>query len=145
MYDWLRLDLDGTPRPLNIARAFDNLIFERKGALVYQELISKPLVLEQGEGWQIVHLPTHAEHFYDVHRLEFTHEISLQTDHQCHVMSLVEGTSLILETEHGMSQRFHYGETFVVPAAAVSYRLQNESPSPAKVIKAFVKPVSRTG
>ena len=139
MYDWLRLDLDGKPRPLNIARAFENLVFERKGAMVCEEMISHPRLLEQGEGWQIVHLPTHKEHFYDVHRLEFEHEISVQTKNQCHIMSLIEGTSLILETQHGMSQRFAYGETFVIPAAAQSYQLKNESSSPAKVIKAFVK------
>ena len=38
MYDWLRLDLQGKPRPLNIQRAFDNLYFERRGELVEREL-----------------------------------------------------------------------------------------------------------
>ncbi len=42
MYDWMRLDLDGRPRPLNIDRAFDNLYFERQGAMVPAELISQP-------------------------------------------------------------------------------------------------------
>jgi hypothetical protein len=57
-------------------------------------------------------------------------------------MSLVEGRSVLLETAGG-AQRFHYAETFVVPAAAGSYRLISEDGSPLKVIKSFVKPRSQ--
>src|SRR6185312_15698604 len=70
MYDWLRLDLDGNPRPINIDHAFNNLNFDRKGDRVKEELISKQQILEEASGYQLVHLPTHAEHFYDVHRID---------------------------------------------------------------------------
>jgi mannose-6-phosphate isomerase class I len=140
MYDWLRLDLDGNPRPMNIERAFENLDFSRRGERVQTELISKPVVLEGGDGWQVVHLPTHTDHFYDIQRLEFTHKFTAHTANACHILSLVEGTSIILETEHGMRQRFNYAETFVIPAAAGSYTLENLGPDEAKVIRAFVKP-----
>jgi mannose-6-phosphate isomerase class I len=139
MYDWLRLDLEGKPRPLNIERAFQNLYFERKGARVEKELLSKPYVLDKGAGWQLVHLPTHPEHFYDVHRLEFTDRIEVTTGGSPHLMSLVAGQSVILETANHRRQRFNYAETFVVPAAAGSYRLINEGGEGVKVIKAFMK------
>ncbi|MBG6235573.1 mannose-6-phosphate isomerase class I [Pedobacter sp. CAN_A7] len=139
MYDWMRLDLEGKPRPINIEHAFNNLNFDRKGAQVRQELISKQVVIEQGEGWQVVHLPTHVDHFYDVHRMEFDHEMFVQTDDSCHVLMLVEGEALQVETADGSLQQFAFAETFVVPAAAASYKLTNLGDRRAKVIKAFLK------
>ena len=139
MYDWLRLDLDGKPRPINIEHAFKNLDFTRKGERVQQELISKPTVLATGTDWQLIHLPTHDEHFYDVHRLEFTQEISIETNNCCHILMLVEGTSVLVKTADGTQQIFAYAETFVIPAAAKSYVLVNLGKEQAKVIKAFLK------
>ena len=140
MYDWLRLDLQGKPRPLNIQRAFDNLYFERRGEAVERELIAQLTLLESGEDWQIYHLPTHRSHFYDVHRMEFEASIHVLSEGSPHLLMLVEGTSIRLETYGGKSQRFNYAETFLVPAAANQYRLINEGTAPAKVVKAYLKP-----
>jgi mannose-6-phosphate isomerase class I len=139
MYDWLRLDLQGRPRPLNIPRAFDNLYFERRGEFVERELVAQPSLLEGGEDWQIHHLPSHPSHFYDVHRMEFDTSVNVRMDGSPHLLMLVEGTSIRLETCSGRSQRFNYAETFLVPAAAECYRLINEGTTTAKVIKAFLK------
>lgn len=141
MYDWMRLDLDGKPRPINIDRAFANLRFERNGKRVKEELISKPITLEKYDDWQLIHLPTHSEHFYDVHRFEIRpgKAVDVKTEASCHVLSLVEGQTVVLETKNGLERQFNYAETFVVPAAAESYRLANNTAQPIKVIKAFMK------
>jgi mannose-6-phosphate isomerase class I len=140
MYDWMRLDLDGRPRPLNIARAFENLCFERQGERVRQELVAHPRQIAAGPDWTLTHLPTHVEHFYDVHRWEFASAVTATTNGSPHVLSLVAGTSVVLETAGGLRQRFNYAETFVIPAAAGQYRLVNEGAAPARVVKTFVKP-----
>ncbi|QIL41920.1 hypothetical protein G7074_23220 [Pedobacter sp. HDW13] len=139
MYDWVRLGLDGQPRPINIEHAFKNLDFNRKGKVVTNELISKPSVIEKGEDWELIHLPTHREHFYDIHRMEFDTEITVKTNNACHILMLVEGTTIKLKNTDGQLSEFHYAETFVVPAAAESYTLINTGSGKAKVIKAFVK------
>ena len=141
LYDWLRPDLDGNPRDLNIRRAFDNLCFERKGDLVKKELISHPALLSEAENGQVVHLPTHPLHLYDVIRFHFTGRMSHSTGNDCLVMSLVEGTSILVRT--GIrEQRFNYAETFVIPAAAGTFEMIHEGPGEAMVVAAFMKPVN---
>jgi mannose-6-phosphate isomerase class I len=143
MYDWMRMDLDGAPRPLNIARAFDNLAFERRGERARQELISRPEVIAEGADWRLVHLPTHPDHLYDVHRFEFATSVEGVTDGSCHVMNVVDGEWITLESGGGMRQRFNYAETFIVPAAAGSYRLVNGGKRPAMVVTTFLKKDAR--
>jgi mannose-6-phosphate isomerase class I len=138
MYDWLRPDLNGNPRTLNINRAFDNLNFAYKGNVVTDTLISKQTIKQQGADWQIINLTTHPDHFYAIERFEFDTIFEQQTNNQCHVLSLVEGESIIVKTGN-IEQVIHYAETFIVPANALTYTVINTGKSRAKVIKAFVK------
>jgi mannose-6-phosphate isomerase class I len=142
LYDWLRLDLDGSPRPLHVERGLANTAFERRGALVERELISRPRRVAVGEGWSREHLPTHREHFYDVERLWVEGALELETLGSPQVLNVVGGRCVRVVSECGPPLVVRFAETFVVPAATGRFTVVNEGDEPATLVRAFLKPVA---
>ncbi len=142
LHDWLRPDLDGRPRPLNVERGMANLDFSRQGDRVRQELVSHPIQVATGEGWTLEHLPTHPDHFYAVFRYEVQDQrrVEVVTDGSFHALSLVEGRHVEVTTADGRRRTLSYAETLVVPAATGSYALENTGGGKAILLLARMKP-----
>lgn len=139
IYDWMRRDLNGRLRPLNLERAWENLCFDRQAAWVREHLCPEPRLVREGPDWREVSLGTHDELFYAVHRYDFEREITAETQDRCHVLNVVEGSAVLLETATGGRARFNRGETFVISAAAGRYSLYQVGDMPCKVVLAFVR------
>ncbi len=139
IYDWLRPDLNGKPRDLNIRRAMENLCFDRQGDRVRKEFISVPSILSEGDGWSADKLPTHELHLYDVVRYRIANKVTISTFNRCHVLNLVEGSSVRVQTANTMEMQFSYAETFIIPAAAGHYTVVNEGATEAVLVIAFIK------
>lgn len=138
MYDWLRVDANGQPRPINIEHAFHNLYFDRKGDYVQKQLISHPIVEIEWENGRKLKLPTHREHFYTIDRYEFTGELSISTNGQCHCCMLVEGDSIEVITGD-RKNIFCYAETFVIPASVEKYVVRFTQKGKAFLVVSYVK------
>lgn len=138
MYDWLRPGLDGKPRPLNIERGMDNLVFEYSGQRVKDELISKPKLIESNSGFDLYHLKTHKNHLYDIHRYEVKSLANIKMDGKAHVLSLVGGDRINI-IANGESTIYNYAETILIPASVENYIIKNQAEKSAMVIVAFIK------
>jgi predicted NBD/HSP70 family sugar kinase/mannose-6-phosphate isomerase class I len=139
MYDWMRLDLDGSPRPLNIERGMEVINFDCIGENVETDYISKETTIDENKNHRTKRLSTHPKHFYEVFRFEFKDNIEVATNNQCHILNLVEGSKIKVITGN-KSMVIQYAETFVVPANAKKYTLINLGETGAKVIQSNVKP-----
>jgi mannose-6-phosphate isomerase class I len=137
-YDWLRRDLDGALRPVHLEHAFANLDARRRGAAVH-ELVQEPRVLRAADGAAELVLGNHPELFYAVHRLDFEDEVAEDTAGRFHVLNLVAGDCVELETAGGDGHVVNYAETLVVPASVGAYRIRRVRGPACKVVKAFVR------
>jgi len=137
-YDWLRRDLDGDPRPVHLAHAFSNLDPRRSGESVRRELVPEPRRVRGGTGWSELELGRLPDLFFGVNRLDFEEGVTDDTTDRFHVLNLVAGEEVAIETASGATHPLAYAETIVVPAAVGPYRIRRVRGGPCKVVKAFV-------
>jgi mannose-6-phosphate isomerase class I len=138
-YDWQRADLAGGLRPVHVGHAFANLNRSLRGQQVRDQLVPEPRVVRSGPGLTELELGRHPELFFAVHRLDFRDRADDDTAGRFHVLNLVEGDEVVIETEAGRRHGLSYAETLVVPACVGRYQLSRRSGGSCKVVKALVR------
>ena len=140
-YDWLRRDEDGGQRPVHLQHAFDNLNTERTGRAVADHLVPKPSTLRRGPGWHEELLGSHPEMFFEVRRIVVDGDAPAPDDTggRFHVLNVVDGQGVLVETESGHRHTLAYAETLVVPAAVGPYTIRRAGDRPARLVKALVR------
>lgn len=140
LYDYLRPDLSGKPRPINAQYGLDVLDMSRTEDWVGRALIPEPMVVREEEGGTELHLGTNPQMFFSVNRLDVRTEMQDDTDGRFHVLALVDGKQARLRSvqDPSFTVDVQYLETFVVPASFGAYTVEAVG-EPCQVIKAFVK------
>ena len=140
-YDWLRRDADGRQRPVHVEHAFDNLDRVRTGDAVGEELVPQPRPLRDGTGWYEELLGALPEMFFEVRRLvlEPAGRAPDDTAGRFHVLNVVEGSGVTVQTAAGHRHPLAYAETLLVPAAVGRYTLHADGKARVRVIKAMVR------
>lgn len=140
IYDYLRRDLEGRLRPINIERGFENIRPERKDKWVKQNLVAKPELIESGADWQLYELYNKPFTFYKIQRVEFETTYSFDTDGKAYTINLVEGEKAEIITGTDRTARISFIETMVIPAAAGKVTFRNTGTKACKMILVYVKP-----
>jgi mannose-6-phosphate isomerase class I len=141
IYDYLRQDLDGRPRPISYERAFQVIDFGRKTDWVSHNLLANPRCLAEGEGWRRLLLTDSDLVFHRVERIEMTTAYSDTTASDgVHVLCVVEGQGvrLVREADSAVLE-LSYAETVIIPAACGRYRLEPLGDVEVKVVKSYVR------
>jgi mannose-6-phosphate isomerase class I len=140
IYDWMRKDLNGKLRPINIERAWQNIRFERNSTYVKEHLIAKPQLIAEGPGWKKYLLSSQKEAWWEVQRVEFDREFGMDTENTAFAVNLVGGESCQIQTANGRQMSLAWAESMIIPAAADHFSVKNTGTTPCKLLLVFVRP-----
>lgn len=141
LWDWDRLGLDGTPRPIHLEHGRRSTQWDRTTEWIRQNLVNRVERLAQGKGWCEERTGLHEREFIETRRHWFTGKVPHDTQNGVNVLNLVEGPEVLVESPDNAFAPFtvHYAETFIVPAAVGRYTIRPIRPGRCATIKAYVR------
>ncbi len=126
MWDWGRLGLDGKPRPIHLRHGAANIQWDRTTRWTEQNLVNRFEPVASGPGWREERTGLHEREFIETRRHWFTGPVPHHTRGGVHVLNLIEGGEVLVESPSGAFEPFvvHYAETFIVPAQVGPYTIR---------------------
>lgn len=142
LYDYLRKDLDGKPRPINADHGFRNIDYDKTTSWVKQNLIPEPQLLQSQGGNEEYLLGQRDDLLFYVRRIHLQTEWLDQTDGEFVMYNLVEGDSvrIVSIADESIFVDLNYAESYILPSVFGAYKIVNLTETPCKLIKAGVSP-----
>jgi len=141
IYDYLRPDLTGKFRPISLHHAFNVIKFHRTASWVLKHLKQDPKLIRRDDDWAEYVIGELDELFFVTHRLEFRDEIEDSTEGKFHILTLVEGEKILIQSKRHkeLIYELKFTETVIIPACFSEYSMINLGDKPCKVVKALLK------
>lgn len=141
LYDYLRADLDGKPRPIHSYHGDKVLRRERTTSWVKENLVQEPKLVRSGEGWAEYIVGEHDLIYFSLRRLEFEKSIEDNTNGKFHVLAIVDGERVVVESIDNpeLSYKANYLDMVVVPANMGRYMVRNLGNQPVCIHKTMLK------
>jgi len=141
LYDYLRKDLDGNPRPIHSNYGKQVLAHERDADFVNKRLLKGPVLLEKGDGWEEYLVGEDPLVYYSCRQIRFTNKCDGNTKDRFHVLSLVDGESVVVRSKSDPCRAYHlnYLDIVVVPQNIGEYEIVNQGSQPVIIHKVMVR------
>lgn len=141
LWDWGRVGLDGIPRPIHVKHGLKNIQWDRDTDWINNEILHQEETIDEGEGYEVERTGLHNREFIDTHRYNLSKPYTVETDDSVHMMNLVEGSHVLIESVDGSFEPFtiHFAETAIVPANVGKYKIIPEGNEEIKLVVANVR------
>lgn len=145
LYDYLRADLDGNPRPIHTYHGEKVLDPGRVAPQVERELVPEPKRLRGSEdgGWSEWLVGENKDIYFSLRRIDIATASAAEDDTAglFHVLSVVDGEEVSIESKADPSKNYRarFLDVVVVPASLGAYTIRNLGKQPAVVHKTRLK------
>ena len=143
LYDYQRIDPQtGLPRPIHLKMGRDVIHPERTAEFVRDNLVNHGGIVRQGEDWCEKVVGEHDLLYFSLRNLVFTTSMEDDTRDDFHVLALVDGEKVRVESVEDPSRYFDLNmlDIVVVPATFGKYRVVNKGIGVAVIHKTMLKP-----
>lgn len=141
LYDYLRKDLDGNPRPIHSFYGKQVLAHERDADFVNKHLLKPAVLLEKGDGWEEYLVGEDPLVYYSCRQLRFEKKCEGNTKDRFHVLSLVDGEKVVVQSKSDPTRAYclNYLDIVVVPQDIGEYEIINKGNQPVVIYKVMVR------
>ena len=140
LWDWGRVGLDGKPRPINVERGSKVIRWDRDTSWVNANLVGQVETLRQGDDYDEERTGLHELEFIETRRYTIHTYVDLDMCGSFSMCNLVDGDAVRISSPIGAFEPYevHYAETFIIPAAAGSVRIEPIG-GDVMVLRAYVR------
>lgn len=142
LYDYQRLDITtGLPRPIHLKMGKDVIRGERDRKWVESNLVNHGGIVREGNGYKEIIVGEHDLLYFSLRNLIFDKEIEDSTNGLFHVLALVNGEKVRVESMSNPELYYdmNYLDMAVIPANFGEYRIKNLGVGSVTVHKTHLK------
>ncbi len=141
LYDYVRKDFDGKPRPIHSYhgnKVLDKLCSEN---IAEAELIPLRTLIREGDGFKEFIVGEHEKIYFSLRNVIFSEKYDDNTDDKFHVLVLVDGEKVMIKSLKAPNKYFiqNYLDMVIVPASFGEYEVINMGTGVVTIHKTILK------